>query len=74
MRPGTDMQALGSLNASFQQMGEVMPGFDAVANVTGMSAAVAKAALPPAVPLVVLTGWLALPLGLAILRFKGREL
>ncbi|MEM6825232.1 MAG: acetyl-CoA C-acetyltransferase [Pseudomonadota bacterium] len=31
MRPGTDMQALGSLNASFQQMGEVMPGFDAVA-------------------------------------------
>ncbi|MDF9302987.1 acetyl-CoA C-acetyltransferase [Tritonibacter mobilis] len=31
MRPGTDMQALGSLNASFQMMGEVMPGFDAVA-------------------------------------------
>ena len=31
MRPGTDMQALGSLNPSFQQMGEVMPGFDAVA-------------------------------------------
>ncbi|WP_120500270.1 acetyl-CoA C-acetyltransferase [Roseovarius sp. EL26] len=31
MRPGTDMQALGALNASFQQMGEVMPGFDAVA-------------------------------------------
>ncbi|MDX8351151.1 acetyl-CoA C-acetyltransferase [Cognatiyoonia sp. IB215182] len=31
MRPGTDMQALGSLNASFQQMGEVMPGFDKVA-------------------------------------------
>ncbi|MDX1786358.1 acetyl-CoA C-acetyltransferase [Roseovarius sp. ZX-A-9] len=31
MRPGTDMQTLGSLNASFQQMGEVMPGFDAVA-------------------------------------------
>ncbi|EAP77034.1 acetyl-CoA C-acetyltransferase [Roseovarius nubinhibens] len=31
MRPGTDMQALGSLNASFQAMGEVMPGFDAVA-------------------------------------------
>ena len=31
MRPGTDMQALGSLNASFAQMGEVMPGFDAVA-------------------------------------------
>ena len=31
MRPGTDMQALGALNPSFQQMGEVMPGFDAVA-------------------------------------------
>jgi len=31
MRPGTDMQSLGGLNASFQQMGEVMPGFDAVA-------------------------------------------
>ena len=31
MRPGTDMQALGALGASFQQMGEVMPGFDAVA-------------------------------------------
>ncbi len=31
MRPGTDMQALGALNASFQQMGEMMPGFDAVA-------------------------------------------
>ena len=31
MRPGTDMQALGALNASFQQMGEVMPGFDKVA-------------------------------------------
>ncbi|MEM8773761.1 MAG: acetyl-CoA C-acetyltransferase [Pseudomonadota bacterium] len=31
MRPGTDMQGLGALNASFQQMGEVMPGFDAVA-------------------------------------------
>ncbi|SHG91734.1 acetyl-CoA C-acetyltransferase [Marivita hallyeonensis] len=31
MRPGTDMQSLGSLNPSFQQMGEVMPGFDAVA-------------------------------------------
>ncbi len=31
MRPGTDMQSLGALNASFQQMGEVMPGFDAVA-------------------------------------------
>jgi acetyl-CoA C-acetyltransferase len=31
MRPGTDMQSLGSLNPSFQQMGEAMPGFDAVA-------------------------------------------
>ncbi|WP_065332781.1 acetyl-CoA C-acetyltransferase [Tritonibacter mobilis] len=31
MRPGTDMQALGALNASFQMMGEMMPGFDAVA-------------------------------------------
>jgi acetyl-CoA C-acetyltransferase len=31
MRPGTDMQALGSLDPSFKQMGEVMPGFDAVA-------------------------------------------
>ncbi len=31
MRPGTDMQTLGALNASFQMMGEVMPGFDAVA-------------------------------------------
>ena len=31
MRPGTDMQGLGALNPSFQQMGEVMPGFDAVA-------------------------------------------
>ena len=31
MRPGTDMQALGSLNPAFQAMGEVMPGFDAVA-------------------------------------------
>ncbi|MCG7622344.1 acetyl-CoA C-acetyltransferase [Epibacterium sp. Ofav1-8] len=31
IRPGTDMQALGALNASFQMMGEVMPGFDAVA-------------------------------------------
>ena len=31
MRPGTDMQALGSLNPSFQQMGEVMPGFDKIA-------------------------------------------
>ncbi len=31
MRPETDMQTLGALNPSFQQMGEVMPGFDAVA-------------------------------------------
>ncbi len=31
MRPGTDMQSLGALNPSFQQMGEVMPGFDKVA-------------------------------------------
>ncbi|MBT8456116.1 MAG: acetyl-CoA C-acetyltransferase [Rhodobacteraceae bacterium] len=31
MRPGTDMQSLGSLNPSFQQMGEVMPGFDKIA-------------------------------------------
>ncbi|MXU65382.1 acetyl-CoA C-acetyltransferase [Oceanomicrobium pacificus] len=31
MRPGTDMQSLGSLKPSFKDMGEVMPGFDAVA-------------------------------------------
>lgn len=31
MRPGTDMQALGGLKASFKEMGEVMPGFDQVA-------------------------------------------
>ncbi|MBY6055678.1 acetyl-CoA C-acetyltransferase [Leisingera daeponensis] len=31
MRPGTDMQALGSLNPAFQMMGEQMPGFDRVA-------------------------------------------
>ncbi|GHF61014.1 acetyl-CoA C-acetyltransferase [Seohaeicola zhoushanensis] len=31
MRPETDMQTLGALGASFQQMGEVMPGFDKVA-------------------------------------------
>jgi len=31
MRPSTDMQALGSLNASFQMMGEAMPGFDKIA-------------------------------------------
>ncbi len=31
MRPQTDMQSLGALSPAFQQMGEVMPGFDAVA-------------------------------------------
>ena len=31
MRPGTDMQSLGALKASFRDMGEVMPGFDKVA-------------------------------------------
>jgi acetyl-CoA C-acetyltransferase len=31
MRPGTDMQSLGGLKASFKDMGEVMPGFDKVA-------------------------------------------
>ena len=31
MRPETDMQSLGALNPAFQQMGEVMPGFDKVA-------------------------------------------
>ncbi len=31
MRPGTDMQALGALKPAFQEMGEVMPGFDKVA-------------------------------------------
>ncbi|MAM60722.1 acetyl-CoA C-acetyltransferase [Maritimibacter sp. UBA3975] len=31
MRPGTDMQGLGSLKASFKDMGESMPGFDKVA-------------------------------------------
>ncbi len=31
MRPGTDMQSLGALKASFKEMGEVMPGFDTVA-------------------------------------------
>jgi acetyl-CoA C-acetyltransferase len=31
MRPGTDMQTLGALNPAFQQMGEVMPGFDKIA-------------------------------------------
>ena len=31
MRPQTDMQSLGALNASFQAMGEVMPGFDKIA-------------------------------------------
>jgi acetyl-CoA C-acetyltransferase len=31
MRPGTDMQSLGALKPSFKEMGEAMPGFDAVA-------------------------------------------
>jgi acetyl-CoA C-acetyltransferase len=31
MRPATDMQSLGGLKASFKDMGESMPGFDAVA-------------------------------------------
>ncbi len=31
MRPGTDMQSLGSLNPSFTAMGTMMPGFDFVA-------------------------------------------
>ncbi len=31
MRPGTDMQALGALRASFKDQGEVMPGFDKIA-------------------------------------------
>ena len=31
MRPQTDMQALGALDASFKAMGEVMPGFDKIA-------------------------------------------
>ena len=31
MRPGTDMQSLGSLNPSFVGMGQQMPGFDFVA-------------------------------------------
>jgi acetyl-CoA C-acetyltransferase len=31
MRPETDMQSLGALKASFKEMGETMPGFDAVA-------------------------------------------
>jgi acetyl-CoA C-acetyltransferase len=31
MRPGTDMQTLGALKASFKDMGETMPGFDKVA-------------------------------------------
>lgn len=30
-RPGTDMQALGALKPSFKDIGEKMPGFDAVA-------------------------------------------
>ena len=31
MRPQTDMQSLGSLNAAFEGIGEGMPGFDAIA-------------------------------------------
>ncbi|PQO22560.1 acetyl-CoA acetyltransferase [Rhodobacteraceae bacterium WD3A24] len=31
MRPETDMQSLGALKPSFREMGESMPGFDAVA-------------------------------------------
>lgn len=31
MRPETDMQALGALKPSFEEMGESMPGFDAIA-------------------------------------------
>ncbi len=31
MRPGTDMQSLGALKASFKDMGELMPGFDRIA-------------------------------------------
>ena len=31
LRPETDMQSLGALNASFREMGEVMPGFDTIA-------------------------------------------
>ncbi|MBY4892819.1 acetyl-CoA C-acetyltransferase [Rhodobacteraceae bacterium N5(2021)] len=31
MRPQTDMQSLGALKPAFKEMGEMMPGFDAVA-------------------------------------------
>ncbi len=31
MRPQTDMQSLGALKASFEDMGKVMPGFDKIA-------------------------------------------
>ncbi|MGY3437451.1 MULTISPECIES: acetyl-CoA C-acetyltransferase [unclassified Marinovum] len=31
IRPGTDMQSLGGLKPAFKDMGETMPGFDAVA-------------------------------------------
>jgi acetyl-CoA C-acetyltransferase len=31
LRPGTDMQSLGALTPSFKELGETMPGFDAVA-------------------------------------------
>jgi acetyl-CoA C-acetyltransferase len=30
LRPGTDMQSLGALKPSFRELGETMPGFDAV--------------------------------------------
>jgi acetyl-CoA C-acetyltransferase len=30
MRPGTDMQSLGALRPSFKELGESMPGFDAI--------------------------------------------
>ena len=33
MRPGTDMQSLGGLKPAFKDMGEVMPGFDKVAQI-----------------------------------------
>ena len=31
LRPGTDMQSLGALKPSFKEVGETMPGFDAIA-------------------------------------------
>ncbi len=30
IRPGTDMQSLGALRPSFKELGETMPGFDAI--------------------------------------------